>query len=357
MRRFFACLCASVCTAILTISLVACGGNSSGSSKPKSGSLNDTEPVTIDFKGWKLEFETPKVSWSEYEESDLFTIKAKVTNNTGKAAKFEDVNNVNAITSDSNQLLEICDMDELMLRKQAIESSIDTSVDKEKKTSDDNESNNNASASIDDALDDLAADGTIFQNVDEAKQVTENGGTINLTYSWKLNGNYETIRVLIQGFSPSGDDTEMTYKDVQPTAEFAQYQTLKEIEKDAKRSTTEATIKGATVSKPNNWYLDGFLRSSVNVKQVADSTNKVGVQFITTSEKARDRALKYAANYKLNESDVETVVINGVEWYVFRPTMASFQAYTDSTDGIVNVGSDVVRWEDAEPVLNAITIH
>ena len=334
MRKFMACICA----AALSVGLFACGGASSSTSSPaQKSSLLDEQTISVDYKGWKLDFKTPRVVWSEQEQTDLLVINATATNNTGKEAKFADINNVNAVPDTSNKALDIYGEDELTLSGNAANANAAT----------------DAPAGADASLTDV----TVVQNVKAGEETTAPNESIDLVYSWKLDSNYGTIRVDIQGYSASKDDTSVVYTDIAPTEEFSAYQATQDILNDARRNTSAVSIKGATVYKPYDWYLGNITLSSVDAKMTSDAERFLRVQFITTAESARDRAVKYAGNYNLTEADVQTAAIGGVEWFYFRPSSAQFQAYAQATNGIVNVGSTSYSWEDADPILNNVTIH
>lgn len=355
MRRVLVCLSAL----ILTVSLAGCNtfngifGLSKGSTK-KQISVEEGKSTSIDFKGWSVVFSEPVVFWSESLNTDLLVLKATATNNTGKASSFATVNNVWAYQKDSGSNLEIyeqSDSEKLQNTRQE-----EASKDSAKNAAAAVLSKSNVLTESD-----VSPDGNIYQDLEAADNEIQNGESIDLRYVWKLWGNYKDINVDVLAYSPSNDDVTLDLGDLRDTEEHAQYTAIQQAAKASNNNGTEVTIRGATIGKPEGWKFTNVRTSFVSLlpedsKDTATAAT-VSVKFITTADSARDRAIKYAANYKIEESAVASAVIGGVEWFYFSPSASQFQAYAQATDGVINVGSDTVRWDDAQVIMNNVTIH
>lgn len=339
MRKILTCLC---CIA-MTTSLVACKGLT-GNGSGRQIALEGTDPVSFDFQGWKMQVSQPQVVWSEANATDLLVIDATATNNTGKAAKFEDINYVKAYPKDSKDALGV------VLQSEAVARENERLAKENASTGKPTEGGNNGEIIV-------SPNGQIYQNFEAAEEPTENGSSIKLQYVWKLAGHYNDVRIEALGYAPSPDDTTLLMKELSETAEYTQYVATQQAQNASNNNGTEVEIRGATVGKPAGWKFESVSTVSVNLRQEAVNTNLVKVKFNTTRDSAHDQAVKHAAYYNLNEAAVEAAEVNGVEWFFFRPSPTSFQAFAKATTGIVNVSSDVISWDDAQPALNTISVH
>ena len=310
---------AGVCGAALSLTLVACGGGGSSTEAPKTEAATTQAVETpeaeaaaygyasVEYEGWTLDFGTPTVRWDEDEEDDILIVPLRATNHKGKDSEFSNYDNFLVYPEDSDDYLDFAwDADEW--------------------------------------------------DTDAEDEETPDGESIELCYAFELDGNYGTLRFAVRGYTVSDDETEVPLKDIKQTEECAAFEKAAAEELEAKMNATEAEMVGAKVKRAEGWYFDSIEDKSIELERESGESGEIEVSFSTVSDTPRDRAIMYAGNYGMGEGDVASATINGTEWWYFIPVDGQFQAYGQATDGIVNADGMFVSWEEAQPVMEGITL-
>lgn len=123
----------------------------------------------------------------------------------------------------------------------------------------------------------------------------------------------------------------------------------------SKKLATEARITGASIHKPDGWYIDDIKGVSATLAaEGSDAT--VAVAFEATADAAFDYAMSRAIEQGVDAGSVQVSSVGDVEWAYFCPGDTEFQAFAPTSDGVMTAHGTHLSWEDGAPVIGAIVL-